>query len=324
MKIEHSSKEGFREASWIQTDHKRSLQLVLVCLVLMMSGAAALGQIVGTPGQAGPLPPPPVQGYCLAFSANFAKMGPAGSTYQPLNLSSNGTGSYTWYNPGIWYEHAAPSSNILVTTDVPPGGTATQALELLWTKGQTPAGDTTISTTATNGSYYSGWHYGYFEVRMAWDPVVGAWPALWMQPIQNILTPGVEQGELDIFEGQGATPNFFYGTIHDWLNGVSVASNSPNNYRLAPGVNVAQFHNYGVLWVPGQVTWYFDNWPVHSVATYPIFDNTSQLYYLMLGSQEGANWIYGNTSGVSATSIPMYVQWVHVWQKGNGCTEQIN
>jgi hypothetical protein len=295
-------------------NNPRSLRLLLACCVaLLLSVMTALAQFA-SPRPAMPaginsqqaqsclLPPPQASGYLLAFSTDF----------YPLNLSPNSVGSFTWYNPGIWWETPAPYNNIFLLNS---------ALDLVWTKGQTNA-DTSISTAAQDGSYYQGWHYGYFEVRMRWDTVNGAWPAIWMIPIQDILSPGQqEEGELDIFEGQGNTPDIFYGTIHDWKNGQDVANNNCcNAYQLPSNVDLSQFHTYGALWTPGHVSWYFDNHLLNTVETYPIFDDLQQSYYLILGSQEGANWTPGNTSGVSATSIWMQVQWVHVWQReGTGC-----
>jgi hypothetical protein len=251
-------------------------------------------------------PPPQAFGYHLKFSTHF----------NPLNLSPNSLGSYTWYNPGMWWETPAPYHNIFLLNS---------ALNLVWTSGQ-PTADTSISTAAQDGSYYQGWHYGYFEARMRWNTVDGAWPAIWMIPIQDILSPGQqEEGELDIFEGQGNTPDVYYGTIHDWKDGQDIANNNCcNAYQLPGKVDLSQFHTYGALWTPGHVAWYFDNHRLNSVATFPIFDDLQQNYYLILGSQEGANWTYGDTSGVTATSIAMQVEWVHVWQQeGNGCSAKV-
>ena len=104
----------------------------------------------------------------------------------------------------------------------------------------------------------------------------------------------------------------YYGTIHDWYAGGGQQQNSPNYHPFPSGTDVTQYHTYGVLWVPGYVTWYFDNQKMGSAPTYSIFDQ--QNYYLILGSQEGVNWSYGNTSGVTASSISISVDWVHVWQ----------
>ena len=237
-------------------------------------------------------PPPQASGYNLAFSDDFTS----------LDLSPNSYGNYTWYNPGMFWQNPAPYSNIAV------GGSA---VTLTWTRGQSPA-NTSIATAAKDASYYRAWRYGYFEARMKWDAVTGSWPAFWMMPIQGITCGKCEEGELDIFEGQG-TSGMYYGTIHDWYAGGGQRQNSPNYHPFPSGTHVTQYHTYGVLWVPGQVTWYFDNQAVGSAPTYPIFDQ--QNYYLILGSQEGVNWSYGNTTGVTASSISISVDWVHVWQQ---------
>jgi hypothetical protein len=43
-----------------------------------------------------------------------------------------------------------------------------------------------------------------------------------------------------------------------------------------------------------------------------LFDQ--QDFFLILGSQEGPNWTAGNLTGVTASDINLYVDWVHVWQ----------
>ena len=105
------------------------------------------GPSIADPSSSGPTPPPQAAGYSLAFSDDFST----------LNLSSNGLGSYNWYNPGIYWESAAPYSSITDTNSV---------LTLTWNQGQTPPGDTSISTAAVDGSQYRAWRYGYFEVSM--------------------------------------------------------------------------------------------------------------------------------------------------------------
>jgi hypothetical protein len=250
-------------------------------------------QTVSTPATT---PPTQAAGYSLAFSDDFST----------LNLSPDGTGNYAWY-PGVWWEHKPVPFNASVNSS---------GLDLAWAAGQNPA-DTTISSCAPNGGVCHAFRYGYFESRMKWDVTTGAWPAFWMIPTQN-FAGATESGELDIFEGQGdpADAQTFFGTIHDWVttNGkaVDVANNAGRNAHTVPGIDFSQWHTYGVLWVQGQVTWYLDNQPVLSAATYPVFDQ--QNYYMMLGAQEGVNWMGGNVTGVTATTLNLYVQWVRVWQ----------
>ena len=244
----------------------------------------------------GATPPPPAAGYALAFSDDFVS----------LDLSPNSAGNHTWYD-GVWFFHnPAPLANI---------SNANSELSLVWTSNQGPS-DTSIETLAQSNPSYRAWRYGYFEARMKWDVVIGAWPAFWLTPIETVLGTdfynGVqEQGEFDIFEGQGDEPHTFFGTIHDWVNGKGTA-NANNTWKLASSVDFSQYHTYGLLWVPGKVTWYFDDQPLMSAPTPAVVDK--QTYLMILGMQEGAAWQYGNLSGVTASSMKMTVDWVHVWQ----------
>lgn len=146
---------------------------------------------------------------------------------------------------------------------------------------------------------------------MRWDVTIGAWPAIWMMPVQGVLAEG-EHGEIDNFEGQGGESDWFFGTIHDWQANGTITDRAC--HVLAPaGTDYAQYHTYGLLWTPGQITWYFDNQALGSVDTYPVFE--AEDYYLILSMIEGSNWTYGSLTDVTASSIAMSVDWVRVWQQ---------
>jgi beta-glucanase (GH16 family) len=224
-----------------------------------------------------------------------------------LNISPDGEGDYTWYEGLWWNSTVSPRSDIAASDSI---------LTLDWKSGQGTS-DTDVSACSPNGQYCHAFRYGYFEARMKWDPATGSWPAFWLLPAEDITGLGVsnnESGEIDIFEGQGATPHTYFGTIHDWKDYVDIANNENTNaYELASTVDVTQYHTYGILWVPGTITWYFDNELLFSAATYEIFDQ--EYFYPILSSQEGADWTYGDMTGVTASSIPLNVDWIHVWQK---------
>lgn len=266
----------------------RSLLLILSFAVAHRVGATA------------PTPPAQAAGYTLVLYDNFSN----------LNLAPDAiTNAYPWYR-GIWYEPLPSPFSVSDNASV---------LQLTWTNGQA-TWDTTISSCSQSGMHCRAFKYGYFEASLKWDPYVGAWPAFWMIPVQNIWR-APESGELDIMEGHydAKLGPQYYGTIHDWqnINGVAtdVANNGGQNLSAVPkGTDFSQWHTYGLLWVPGKVTWYFDNVPMHSYPTMPIFD-TSQFYYLMLGAQEGVNWQGGNTTGMTTNTLNLYVQWVKAWQE---------
>ena len=68
----------------------------------------------------------------------------------------------------------------------------------------------------------------------------------------------------------------------------------------------------GLLWQPGFVTWYLDDKPLMTAATFGTNENED--LFLILGSQEGAKWKYCNRTGVAASEIDFHVQWVHIYQ----------
>jgi hypothetical protein len=258
--------------------------------------ACALFGLVGEALAVGPRPPSQAAHYSLVFYDDFTN----------LNLSPDRLGQYAWFKD-LWWETPPDPFSASVASSV---------LDLTWHKGQTPA-ETSVSSCSADGLHCRAFRYGYFEARMKWDVSTGAWPAFWMTPVEAIWGAS-ESGELDIFEGQGdpADAHTFFGTIHDWviINGipVDVASNNGHNTYRMPAVDFSQWHTYGVLWIPGRVTWYFDNNPILTAVTYPIFDE--QEYYLVFGAQEGVNWTGGNLTGVTATSLSLHVDWVKVWQ----------
>ena len=265
---------------------------VLLLLLTDICGAA----------QSSATAPPQAAGYKLAFQDDF----------RSLDLSPDGAGKHTWY-ANVWFNHKRrPIENIRASG---------QGLSLTWQDGQ-ESNDTSITTTSPDGRNFHAWRYGYFEVRMKWDVVEGAWPAIWLIPEQgarheDIYDGKEDAGEIDIFEGQGNHPNAYYGTIHHWVNGNQhVESNGfsgGNNFQLPPGVDLSAYHTYGMLWEPGRITWYFDNRPLHSEKTYQIFDK--QDYFLVLGMQEGSDWKEGNRSKLKTHAMTMNVDWVRVWQR---------
>jgi hypothetical protein len=260
---------------------------------LVFTGNSALGQ---QPHPDKPAPPPQAQGYKLAFAGEFDR----------LDLSPDGRGIHAWYE-GIWFNHQhASRKNISV---------ANSMLCLEWERGQ-GAVDTSITTFSPQAGNNGAWRYGYFEARLRWDVVKGAWPAFWLIPVedatgQDIYNGTKESGEIDIFEGQGDHPHVFYGTIHDWVN-LTDHANKNNFFALPGNVDLSQFHTYGLLWTPGKVTWYLDNQPLHSESTPAIFDR--QDFFLVLTMQEGDDWKAGNLSGVTAPRMALNVDWVRVWQ----------
>ena len=184
----------------------------------------------------------------------------------------------------------------------------------------------TVSTMAPNGLANTSWQYGYIEVNAAFANVAGEWPALWMQSNTGATSyvPTVtnhQYAEIDIFEWQGFIPTTFNGHVHAWeaaagSNVSDIQNNDSNSTAALPGgTNLNQYHTYGLLWTPIEVSWYFDNQLMLTATstTYPtIFSYLNAgPAYLLLTNQVGNNWSLG--SGVPSSATNMTVQWAHVW-----------
>jgi hypothetical protein len=244
-------------------------------------------------------PPPQASGYQLEFADSF----------DGLSFSPDGYGDYSWY-PGVPWHTGLPLPSLM--TD------ANSILQLTWARNG-GLHDTTITTAAHDLSHYHVYRYGYFEARMAWDATTGSWPAFWMVPMQA-LQGSSASGEIDIFEGQGAAPHTFYGSVHAWKNNrTSQTFDKGCACNLPDDNDFSAWHTYGLLWTPGKMTWYYDNQPLRSISVPSIFDREN--FFLILGSQEGVNWTNGNLRGVRVDEINLKIDWVHVFQFQSPVTE---
>ena len=160
---------------------------------------------------------------------------------------------------------------------------------------------------------------------MAFNPVTGNWPAIWMVPVTMIdstpaysLTTG---GEIDVFEWFSNASNKFWGTLHTWDNGVDTATSSPNSWAVPEGTSFANYNTYGILWTPTAISWYFNNSFLGTVSTtsapYNSAFNGSGPYFLILSEQAGCNGVYTIFTPCSGQASPlnMQVQWVHIYSK---------
>jgi hypothetical protein len=273
---------------------------LLTCLkvwTVITAGAILCGKIWAQVPLPSVSPPPQAAGFRLVYDDEFDK----------LDLSPDGSGEHAWY-AGVWFHRKRfPLSNISVRDS---------QLSLVWQSGQ-ECSDTSIETASHDGLHGKTWRYGYFEMRAKWDVVKGAWPALWLIPVQDAagqaLYAGVRNtGELDIFEGSGAAPHTYFGTLHEWIDKQDI-STKDNHFPLHDGQDLSDFHTYGALWVPGKVTWYLDSKELHSEKTPAIFDK--QDFFLVIGMNEGVDWRYGDRTGVVSDRLKLTLDWVRVWQK---------
>ncbi len=160
---------------------------------------------------------------------------------------------------------------------------------------------------------HSGWQYGYIEARIKLPGGHGTWPAFWMMPVKDGPWPG--NGEIDIMEAVGHTPNVIYSTIHcnKYNNG-----GTPIEHGYVTIEQAADFHVYAMEWTAHEMTFYVDGQKILSYQN----DGTGrdawpfdQPFYIILNLAWGGQW--GGQKGVDNSLLPltMEVDYVRVFQK---------
>ena len=148
----------------------------------------------------------------------------------------------------------------------------------------------------TEGSFAQ--PYGYFEIAASLPAVRGAWPAFWL--LAKDRGTGAQR-EVDVLEGQGATPGQVLQTAH-WLAGGSDST-------WAPVTGTTWTHRYGVMITPAYIAWYVDDVCTKAVANRDI---ATPLY--MIVSMGVGGWDANATPDTSRiTTATMPVAWVRAY-----------
>ncbi len=180
------------------------------------------------------------------------------------------------------------------------------------------------------------WLYGRVEVRARLPQEQGSWPAIWMLPEEWHYGPWPRSGEIDIMEAvnlgtpckdcAGGKEDHVLGTIH-------FADFPPHNKYLSTNVELVGaidgFHVYGMEWSPDHIAWSVDgkryaerhigDWSTPASGDpHAPFDRP---FHLILNLAIGGHLAEErNLGGVTNDGFPrtMQVDWVRVWQRGNG------
>lgn len=211
----------------------------------------------------------------------------------------------------IWWTETA-------VIGVPSGGAFTllgPGLGLKMTTGPTGLGSALINHPVSQQPWsYGGWMHGYFEaaIRLSTTSgsLVNSWGAFWLESKSLLEGTAVDSSgtknwcELDIFEALGH--NSVDGTEHWWTwpsGGTMLDSHNPNSLISGlPGDPLdGQYHQYGLLWQPGKVTWYFDNTPIATFTSFPGCDTQPMTLIVSINS---------HTDDEQEADVG----WVRVWQ----------
>jgi beta-glucanase (GH16 family) len=160
--------------------------------------------------------------------------------------------------------------------------------------------------------------YGYIETRMKMPEGGGNWPAFWALGDSMTAVGWPLAGEIDIAEQGGNLPMRNSAAVHfSKTNDATCCDN--HDYVVGEEKNVANyqadFHTYGLAWLPDRLEFYIDGevfWSVSptNVQGYWVFDRP---FFLIFNNAVGGSGGFGGSySGWSESKT--IIDYVHAWQ----------
>nr|AIG55753.1 secreted protein [Thraustotheca clavata] len=163
--------------------------------------------------------------------------------------------------------------------------------------------------------------YGRFEARIKLPVGVGMWPAFWLMPRGGRCWP--TDGEIDIMEYVGQTPNRVYGNYHfgQKCNGNLHYDNSVcGETGRSKQVNLSQdYHVYSVEWTPKSISWFIDGELYYTLDNNlckkkELFFIPNKPFYIIFNLAVGGDWP-GSPNSNTVFPQRMYIDYIRVYQK---------
>ena len=296
----------------VSSSRLRRMLLVLVCIVPLLAGPQLLGSIVGSiithhrhPKET------------LSWKETFNSATDHGELDSSVWSYESGGGG--WGN-GELETYCAPGGHIDGCDPSQPNAFVGRDKLLHIVARRTSDGRFTSARLISRAK--KEFRFGRIEVRARLPAGQGIWPAFWMMGADSATVPWPACGEIDVMENLGREPKIVHGTIHGpgfAPSGYGKPFTLPNGAAFAD-----RFHNYGVLWTPGEIAFYVDD-PARPYAVYTPKDLApgatwpfdSRSFYLLLNVAVGGGWPGPPDPG---TRFPaeMLVQSIKAWSLDHG------
>ncbi len=161
------------------------------------------------------------------------------------------------------------------------------------------------------------WKYGRFSIRAKLPEGQGVWPAIWMMPTEDKYGGWALSGEIDIMEMKGQEPDRVLGTLHyggSWPKNRSTSG----NYNLPRGKFSDDFHEFGIDWREGKITWLIDDKPYQTMTKWdteaaPFPAPFNEPFHIILNIAVGGQFL-GNPNATTRFPVQMQVDYVRVYE----------
>ena len=262
----------------------------------------------------------PAEPWRLVWQDEFG--GSAGTPPDPAKWKAEtGNGDSGWGNGELEY-YCPPGSSAAPCDARSPNAYRDGRGRLVLRAVRTSSGAWTSARLKTDGLF--SFQYGRVEARLRLPVGAGLWPAFWMLGVDISSAGWPACGELDIMENvpagvpRGLGPGKILSTIHgpgySGDAGISRKYSFPLSGRVDEG-----FHVYGMLWSPGRVAFYVDDWRKPFAALTPaelpqgaawVFDKPQ---FLLLNLAVGGQWP-GAPDAATPDPARMLVDYVRVYR----------
>lgn len=142
-----------------------------------------------------------------------------------------------------------------------------------------------LASARPGGSGFAA-QYGYFEARMLAPAAPGTWPAFWMLPSTNLISPQSVVPEIDAVELYGHEPTGACHSTHEFKDGKD-GGVAHCGTRFDSTREALAWHTYGVSIGPTTISYYIDG---DLVATAPQVGGGDEPMFFLVDLALGGGW----------------------------------
>lgn len=182
-----------------------------------------------------------------------------------------------------------------------------------------------LQTMKPSGLVLYAFRYGEVTVRARFSTAGdGAWPAIWLMPVDENSTTWPEAGEIDIMEHYNSEA-WIEHAVHYTQQGGGNASKSAKVTASTAGLNLSEYNIYGVRKTPGKLEWTVNGEVTFTVtqtqveADGGIWPFESRDYYIIINQSCAPMQSYGGNAwraswlpSLDVLPYEMSVDWVRV------------